>query len=206
MNIIYAEKDIGIVDDVFPPNTCEQLISVIDNYESNNLLTNRQKGEGVPKSAKDDLSICVHTKDIDTKIGCLINENKEEVYFSDYLKYLHLAFGKYSDSAVYENIKSYPLSLPLIKFQKTMPGGGYHVWHHERGDGLELGRYVAFIMYLNTILPENAGETEFIRQELRVNPKENTIVFWPATYTHPHRGNPVYGSTPKYVLTGWLFI
>lgn len=206
MKITYAEKDIGIVEDVFPPNTCSQLINVIDKYESDNLLLNRQVRERVPRSVKDDLSICIHTRDVDAKIGCLINEKKEEVYFSKYLDYLHLAFGKYSDSAVYENIKKYPLSLPLLKFQKTMPGGGYHVWHHERGEGLELGRYVTFLMYLNTIAPENAGETEFIRQELRVKPKENTIIFWPATYTHPHRGNPVYGDVAKYVLTGWLFI
>ena len=206
MKIIYSEKDIGIVEDVFPPGTCEQLISIIDNYEANNLLRDRQTAERAPKAYKDDLSIIVHARDADVKVGCILDENGQESPFSAYFKYMHQAASKYSDEAVYEDIKNYPLSMPILKFQKTMPGGGYHVWHHERGEGLEVGRYITFLMYLNTLAPENAGETEFIRQELRISPKENTMVIWPATYTHPHRGNPVYGNTPKYVLTGWLFI
>jgi len=206
MKITYFEKDIGIVEDVFPPGTCEQLISIIDNYEANNLLRDRQTTEGAPKTHKEDLNIIFHVRDVDAKIGYIVDKNGQEAHFSTYLKYMHQAAAKYSDEAVYEDIKNYRLHMPLLKFQKTMPGGGYHIWHHERGEGLELGRYITFLMYLNTIAPENAGETEFIRQELRINPKENTIVFWPATYTHPHRGNPVYGDTAKYVLTGWLFI
>ena len=60
------------------------------------------------------------------------------------------------------------------------------------------------MLYLNT-LPENAnGETEFLYQKRRLSPAENTMVIWPAGFTHPHRGNPVYGDKSKYIITGWF--
>ena len=58
--------------------------------------------------------------------------------------------------------------------------------------------------YLNTIKPEDAGETEFLYQKRRINPVENTIVLWPAAYTHMHRGNTVFGNVSKYIATGWF--
>jgi len=30
-------------------------------------------------------------------------------------------------------------------------------------------------------------------------------LLWPASYTHAHRGNPVFGEQSKYVVTGWFY-
>ena len=57
---------------------------------------------------------------------------------------------------------------------------------------------------VNTI--EDPGETEYLYQKLRIPAKENTLVIWPAGYTHPHRGNAVYGDKAKYILTGWFYV
>ena len=57
------------------------------------------------------------------------------------------------------------------------------------------------MLYLNDI-PEGEGETEFLWQGLRVQPKAGTMLIWPAFYTHTHRGNAVY-SCSKYIATGW---
>ena len=61
------------------------------------------------------------------------------------------------------------------------------------------------MLYLNSLEPDNAGETEFLYQQKRIAPKENTMIIWPAAYTHTHRGNPVHNAY-KYVITGWFHI
>ena len=86
------------------------------------------------------------------------------------------------------------------KLQKTMPSGGYHVWHHEQGAGAVSNRAMAWMIYLNDV--ESGGETEFLFQSLRVEPKKGRMAIWPAGITHPHRGNPPLSGV-KYIATGW---
>lgn len=88
-----------------------------------------------------------------------------------------------------------------VKIQKTSPRGGFHDWHCEVNDLAVVDRCVAWMLYLNDI-PEGEGETEFLWQGLRVQPKAGTMLIWPAFYTHTHRGNAVY-SCSKYIATGW---
>ena len=96
-----------------------------------------------------------------------------------------------------------PMSCKSIKFQKTSRQEGYHVWHYENGNPVVSNRAVTYMLYLNTI-PLGSGETEFLYQEKRIHPTANTLVLWPTGFTHTHRGNAVYGDTPKYVVTGWF--
>ena len=88
-----------------------------------------------------------------------------------------------------------------VKLQRTPPRGGYHVWHSEAMDRKTMHRVLVWIVYLNDI-PDGEGETEFLWQGVRIKPKAGTCVIWPAVFTHPHRGNPVY-SCEKYIATGW---
>jgi len=89
----------------------------------------------------------------------------------------------------------------FVKIQRTPPRGGYHVWHCEAGHRGSMDRVLTWMIYLNDI-PDGEGETEFLWQGVRVKPKAGTCVIWPAHFTHPHRGNPVY-SCDKYIATGW---
>jgi hypothetical protein len=93
-----------------------------------------------------------------------------------------------------------------VKIQRTPPRGGYHVWHCEQDCNKGANRVLVWTIYLNDI-PYNEGETEFLWQGVRVNPKAGRCVLWPAAFTHHHRGNPVY-THDKYIATGWytLFI
>lgn len=87
------------------------------------------------------------------------------------------------------------------KVQKTSPGQGYHVWHTEVDGVLPSKRWAVYTVYLNDV--EEGGETEFLYQAIRVKPKMGSLMFWPAGWTHPHRGNPPL-SGDKYILTGWV--
>lgn len=88
-----------------------------------------------------------------------------------------------------------------VKIQRTPPRGGYHKWHSEVEDRGSMNRVLTWIIYLNDI-PDGEGETEFLWQGIRIKPKTGTCAIWPAQFTHPHRGNPVY-SCDKYIATGW---
>ena len=88
-----------------------------------------------------------------------------------------------------------------VKLQKKPPRGGYHQWHCEQCNNDTSSRVLGWMVYLNDI-PDGEGETEFIWQKLRVKPESGKFLIWPASFTHTHRGNPVY-SCDKYIATGW---
>lgn len=88
-----------------------------------------------------------------------------------------------------------------IKAQKTPPGGGYHLWHHENADLAHAARELTWMIYLND-MPEGEAETEFLYQKRRIRPTAGTIVIWPGGFTHTHKGNTVF-TQDKYILTGW---
>jgi hypothetical protein len=90
-----------------------------------------------------------------------------------------------------------------INIQKYEPGGGYFSWHSERtgNDDWTIYRHLVFMTYLNDI--NDAGETEFEHQQLKIKPKKGLTVVWPADWTHFHRGIPSPTET-KYIATGWF--
>lgn len=88
-----------------------------------------------------------------------------------------------------------------IKIQKTIPGEGYHSWHVENSSLALRNRLMAFMVYLNDV--KEGGETEFLHQKCRFKPERNTLLIWPANYTHVHRGNSPL-SNDKYIITGWV--
>jgi len=94
----------------------------------------------------------------------------------------------------------------MIKVQRSQPGDGFNVWHHENGtspDPDTVRRELAWMLYLND-MPEGEAETEFLYQRKRINPVGGSLVLWPAGFTHTHRGNTVFTKT-KYILTGWVY-
>ena len=94
------------------------------------------------------------------------------------------------------------ISSDEIKLQKTEPRGGFHKWHCEASRVETAKRVLAWTLYLNDI-PKGEGETEFLHQGVRIEPKAGNIGIWPAAFTHTHRGNPVH-SCNKYIATGWF--
>ena len=97
-----------------------------------------------------------------------------------------------------------PVSSWSCKLQKTQAGGGYPVWHCEDGSFIYRDRVLTWMMYLNDIPVENGGATDFLHQNCSFQPTTGTMVMWPATYTHMHRGAFLTGDIPKYIATGWF--
>ena len=139
-----------------------------------------------------------HNKNVGRKdMGLMLNQFDGEKSH-EMNQYLHSCFLDYIRE--YGNLSTTPLVSSDIKVQKTLPGGGYHVWHSENTGYLMAQRVLVWSIYLNDV--EEGGETEFLYQSTRCKAKTGSCVIWPAAFTHLHRGNPPI-SGHKYIATGW---
>ena len=95
-----------------------------------------------------------------------------------------------------------PITSHSFKLHRVKPSGGYHVWHHEHSFQ-DRHRILAWMLIIEA--PKRGGETEFLLQSMRVEPKVGQLLIWPAYFTHKHRGNPPLEGQKTY-MTGWFEI
>jgi hypothetical protein len=161
---------------------CDRLIFILDKYSEKN------KGSGYFNA--------VHRQDFQLALDwCEENDECEQVN-SVLVKALDEYLEKYRRLIGDIRCVSY-----RIKLQKTLIGGGFHIWHSEIGGGAESDRMLTWTIFLNDI-PSGEGETEFLHYGKRIQPSKGDILIFPAFFTHTHRGNPPI-TTVKYIATGW---
>ena len=101
----------------------------------------------------------------------------------------------------YDILKTFFQHTPKgMTVQKTRPHQGYHAWHTEVAHSASACRVIAYTLYLNDV--EEGGETEFLYQGVKIKPEAGKLALFPTSYTHPHRGNPIY-TGEKYIISGW---
>ena len=189
------ENFIRIYKNAYSPEYCNEIIKYFETLCEAGFGRTRQQQENTSRNLKDDLSVYLAdgiTQELAfdaIKISDHFFSLFWERYYADYM----------SNFPVLENYNRH--TIYKVKIQKTVPGGGYHVWHSETGTRRNSGRIAVFTLYLNDI--EDGGETEFLYQGLRVKPEQGALVIWPTGYTHTHRGNPPLKDT-KYIVTGWV--
>lgn len=196
MNTEYKDF-IAVYRSVYPDGYCQHLINEFDRLVESGAGYNRQAGEGSPRHEKNDLQIGLN---FGAHSAAQFNGRPASRVFFDGLQKC------YDDYVEQFSVLSHAkITGTDMKMQRTPPGGGYHVWHGEQGNGIHADRVLVYMLYLNGLEETDGGETEFLYQRLRLRPEENTIVLWPAAYTHAHRGNTVLGNTAKYIVTGWFY-
>ena len=188
---------IGMYDNVFPDGYCRHMIDEFERLNSRGMCLNRKQSENANKVIKNDIHLFLNLKN--HQPDRFQDKSSERIFFNR----LQTCFDDYVEE--YDILKGVDLRCTSIKMQKTVPGAGYHVWHAEQGNVASQNRGLVYSVYLNTLDEDGAGETEFLYQQLRIPPKENTLIIWPAAFTHAHRGNVVFGNTPKYIITGWFY-
>lgn len=195
MKNIEYDNFIGFYRNVFPVGYCQHLIQQMDVLEKQGVGRTRQE-EGSFKHVKDDYHIFINVAG--DPLNDFENQNTKSIFYEG----LQKCFNEYSE--MYSSLKHISLRSVGMKMQKTYPGGGYHVWHCEQGEDDAASRAIVYLLYLNGLSPNDGGETEFLYQRMRIKPEENLMLFWPASYTHTHRGNLLLGNMCKYVVTGWF--
>ena len=187
---------IGMYEGVYPDGYCRHMIEEFERLSNTGATYNRQREEGCLKRIKqDEFTFLNYKNHSPTPFN---GDGAKDIFFRG----LQECYEDYV--AEYDILRDLNVKCTNIKLQKTKPGEGYHVWHCEQGTEDGANRCVVYALYLNTIT--EAGETEYLYQKMRVQPRENVMVLWPSSYTHPHRGNPVYGDKAKYIITGWFYL
>jgi hypothetical protein len=192
MNSKY-DNFIGVYDNAVSDKFCDDLITYYDWCAKNNRTFKRPESETVKK---DDSTVLNPTSAEEISfsfpnISNFIGEFNDAFWNVCYKEYLE----KYGVLAEYSQHTIY-----TYKIQKTVPCGGYHIWHSEHGSKQFSDRLGVYILYLNDV--EEGGETEFLYYSKRVAPKKGRLVIFPPNYPWAHRGNPPL-SGDKYILTGW---
>lgn len=183
--------------DVYPEGYCKHLISEFNRLMNSGAGSNRQQSEGALKHNKNDfqigLNFGVHS------VNNFNDTSTSKIFFDG----LQRCYINYTDQ--FSVLRDARITGTAMKMQRTDPGGGYHIWHSEQNNGDHANRVLVYMLYLNTLPEDGAGETEFLYQRRRIKPRENTMLIWPAHFTHAHRGNVVHGNESKYIVTGWFY-
>lgn len=196
MNITYKDF-VGTYTDVYPDGYCQHLINEFERLVLSGAGANRQVSENAVRHRKDDMQLGLNANV--HEVAPFNGVRAADIFF-DGLQRCYEAYTKEYSVLEGSNIRA-----TTMKMQRTSPGGGYHIWHGEQNSGRSAERVLVYILYLNTLQPEQAGETEFLYQQTRLRPQENTMIVWPAAFTHAHRGNVVHGDKDKYIVTGWFY-
>lgn len=145
-----------------------------------------------------------HTSDgifLDQKISTDVILNEADNLFIRYAHQFQLTLNKYINDYPMCN-KYQPFGLiDKINIQHYKPNEGFFVYHCERSTLKTANRHLTWITYLNDV--NDAGETEFLHQELKIKPKKGLTIIFPVDWTFTHRGitSP---TQEKYIATSWL--
>jgi hypothetical protein len=191
---------IATFDGAFSPDYCNQLIDFFE-YRSVYLPAYHRESEWYKDSAisvGDDYDYLYDRG----HISQMFSELKRSEIFTNFAR-------TFWDECYPMYLKEYPhnttslsrISMTSIKIQKTLPKGGYHIFHCENGSAATSRRAMFVILYLNTV--DEGGETEFLYQSKRIKPVQGRLILSPTGYTHIHRGNPPLNDS-KYILTTWI--
>lgn len=196
-------KDIG---ETFIKNTriCDEIVQFFENTAYPKRITGTKSSIA---SQKKDTNVRVSEyipgrkcKDL-TVTRTLIETNPEFKLFEPLLEELNRGVKEYEKKV---NVMKFPVFLlEGFNLQKyTPPYDVYSILHFEHNLHSELyfRRVYTWTLYLNDV--SEGGETFFPKQRVKVTPKKGKLVFFPAYFTHPHKG--LKAKTEKYIATGWF--
>jgi len=186
------EDFIGIYRGFFPEEFCNEAISYFNFCQSYIPLVKKRKDDYVEDSY-------LFTSFFERVENPELNRLNKKL--TDYfMSIVDFCITKYMEKyRILQGLDGY--SVYDLKFQKTLPGEGFHGWHYENTKRLVADRRLVFQLYLNDV--EEGGETEFLYYPKRIKAEQGKLIIWPATFTHTHRGNtPLSGE--KFIITSWV--
>lgn len=166
---------IKVYDEVLDVETCDKLIEIFNNTRKNIYKNDVAIFQEV------NLNLSTHDHilmrrlfDIQTQI---MNQYKEEIKPFTLPK-----------ANSYEQFR-------IKKYEKD----GVFNWHIDVADSKSSPRFLSFLYYLN----DSAADTVFFLQDqVKVTPKQGTVVVFPPLWMYPHKGDLV--EEEKYIMSSYL--
>lgn len=185
---------ISVFDGVFPAEYCQNWINHFNKVDEVGKTYSRMQAFDRPSHMNKDQAFDM------PNFGMYI-QDELKIECNDFVTgFWNVCYPLYAQK--YSVLQTYdPHKIYVTKIQKTVPGGGYHIWHSENSSRHYCSRVLVFILYLNDV--EEGGETEFLYLSKRIQPKTGRLLLWPSGFTHTHRGNPPLKGD-KYIITGWV--
>jgi hypothetical protein len=189
------ENFIGIYEDVLDGLECQHMIDYFEIINQQNMVISQEQYTSAPAhlTRKDDTVFMLYPNVVAFPATLPILEPFVNKFWKIYSEQYANEF-----TVLRSTVKH---GFHMLRLQKTPIGGGFHTWHYENFNLETSSRLVTFQLYLNDV--DDGGETEFLYFHKRYKPKAGTLLIWPSTYSHTHRGNPPL-SNSKYIITGWL--
>jgi len=183
-----------------PESLCKALIQKFENepqYHMDGKLSKGPNIEQIDKSLKDSTEIAICQTPGWEKIGNMLApffEKGLDEYTEKYREMLRSKIGEDIDF-VFNHNSFVPCDVRTPSIQRIDKGKCY-TWHHDGG-------VLTYMWYLNTLKPEEGGETEFICGK-KVKPEAGKLLFFPATWINLHTGRLVKGDA-KYICVGNIY-
>jgi prolyl 4-hydroxylase len=140
-------------------------------------------------------------KDLKDSMDIIISPDNNEPEIIEYRNYLQecliLYLKKYEDCDTSNNRFNI---IEKYQYQKYKPGGGFKVWHNERGNLKNSKRLLVFMTYLNDV---EDGGTHFKNFDLTTPAKKGLTLIWPTDWPWMHKGQ-ISTTKEKHIITGWF--
>jgi Rps23 Pro-64 3,4-dihydroxylase Tpa1-like proline 4-hydroxylase len=201
MEYIYTTK--SLTTDI-----CNKIIELYDNDTT--LKYDGVTFRGLDKRVKDATDIVIPEKTDVKSEWDEINDILSSELENNLKKYIN----KLDDKPHYFEINNYgskynQLSHKLylknnFMIQRYEKNAGKYIYHDDGAIDIpsKTHRVITYLWYLNDV--EEGGETEFFGGDFKVKPEAGKLIFFPAFWCFPHRGNKPK-SSHKYIITGWLY-
>lgn len=186
----------------------EICVDIINLFESEK--TGKYEGvtaSGLNKNIKDTLDFAIPKKNMNDKWSKIRNllENELDKNIKKYVKNINdsMEICEESSSNKYKVFNNF-VTFDTMQLQRYTKQKGRYIYHQDFSTDWANKKYrvITFLWYLNDVY--EGGETEFWGTH-RIKPEAGKLLFFPATWTYPHRGMmPI--SNDKYIITGWIYL
>ena len=189
---------IGIYDESVPVDLCNDFVNNYEEAKKNQKIidmTNPENELGIIEGATPSLKRKDEVAFVYPLLSTIYPRPPVQAYFNFLGECLKCYVKRYVirfDGPIFNDV---------FKIHKVRKSEGYHAWHYEASHPTQMNRIIAYMTYLE--VPKRGGETEFLHQSLRIEPRVGRTLIWPAGFTHMHRGlAPLDGE--KMYITGWF--
>ena len=144
-----------------PDDICDQVIEIFEDVTEKNpaIIMDGRRSSKSSNIMREDYSISLDKLDVYDDIYPNRKRICDLIYERLWKCYSEYTYA-YGQLAVPDSDVAHTCS--ELKVQKTMPHGGFHVWHYEQaGSTRNMSRELVWTVYLNT-MPPNEAETEFL--------------------------------------------